>query len=209
MDKKAFYELRVKRANDAKEIVLNHMKCYSCNWCCTIPNAQIDLGEAKTIAKFLGFTNFKKFVRRYITYNMVMEIIGQKYDFDDFKIMRTAHLKAPCSFLKENKCIIYQIRPKSCRFFPFHTEQPIINAVDKCKMAQEIMDELSKISFEEAEKFRTPIDDAFEEKSQSIPVLTPDKESEAIKCAVTYVEVLEALAARYINPVGDEANRSL
>jgi hypothetical protein len=56
------------------------------------------------------------------------------------------YLKNPCPFYKNNSCVIYGVRPISCKMFPFQLDIPLVFGVDFCPLAKEILDEILAIS---------------------------------------------------------------
>lgn len=59
--------------------------------------------------------------------------------------------KQPCQFLKNNKCSIYEVRPKDCAEFPHHNKKPFdayndtfSNNLDKCPATFLLVEKLMK-----------------------------------------------------------------
>jgi len=92
--------------------------------CCTIFAPAIHSHEIDCIAKKIGISS-KKFRKRYV---LKMNLPRSKYA-----------LKKPCPFLKNNRCSIYQIRPHSCRRYPFQINSAIgiimIEGIELCPIA--------------------------------------------------------------------------
>jgi len=92
-------------AEEIHESVFKLIDCLDCANCCKKLPPIINETDAKRIAKYLSLkiTDFKiKYV---------------KYDEDDDMVLN----QTPCVFLlQDNKCLIYDVRPKSCREYP-HT----------------------------------------------------------------------------------------
>ncbi len=91
------------------------LECERCGLCCRIPT-ELDISkrEVRALAKHLGVTvsNFRrKFKLRKMSTGMWL--------------MPTA----PCPFLEgENGCLIYNLRPATCRHYPFgHLRQAFLN----------------------------------------------------------------------------------
>ena len=93
------------KAQEIHENVFKLIDCLDCANCCKKLPPIINETDAKRISKYLNMkiTDFK--------------IKHIKYDEDDDMILN----QTPCQFLlKDNKCLIYDARPKSCREYP-HT----------------------------------------------------------------------------------------
>jgi Fe-S-cluster containining protein len=93
-------------ANDTHEEVFSEIDCLDCANCCSKIPPIVDNTDINRIAKTLGMkaANFRKQYTR--------------IDNDGDTVLKTV----PCTFLMEdNKCFIYDIRPKACRNYP-HTE---------------------------------------------------------------------------------------
>ncbi len=94
---------------DLHEKVFKKVDCLDCANCCKSIPPIINETDARRIAKHLGLkiTEFKdKYVKPDEDMDMVMN-------------------QSPCPFLQEddnNKCQIYEYRPKACREYP-HTEE--------------------------------------------------------------------------------------
>lgn len=109
---------RLSKLNDKKlfsltgrmhEVVFEIVDCLDCANCCKSIPPIINETDARRIAKHLGMkvTVFKE---QYV-----------KVDEDLDMVMN----QSPCPFLDEddnNKCLIYEYRPKACREYP-HTEE--------------------------------------------------------------------------------------
>jgi uncharacterized protein len=92
-------------ADDVHEQIFEQLDCLDCANCCkTIPPI-INETDIRRVAKHLGMkvTSFKE--------------LYVKYDEDMDLVMKCS----PCPFLQsDNKCEIYEFRPKACREYP-HT----------------------------------------------------------------------------------------
>jgi uncharacterized protein len=83
--------------------ISENIDCTQCGNCCRELKPLITKKEAKLIANFLN-----------VHENIFLQ---QHTEFDhDEKKLRLR--ETPCSFLKENKCTIYECRPSDCRSFP-------------------------------------------------------------------------------------------
>lgn len=83
-------------------------KCTECGKCCTgFPGyAWVTEEEIHEMANFLKMS-VKKFRKRYL--RLVKNRFALKEDAVNYD----------CVFLKDNKCSIYQARPKQCRTYPW------------------------------------------------------------------------------------------
>lgn len=83
-------------------------KCTGCGKCCTGSPGVVWVTEQE-IEKMAAFLklNFKDFTKRYIrTVNGRLALVELRKNYD-------------CIFLKDNKCSLYEVRPKQCRTFPW------------------------------------------------------------------------------------------
>jgi Fe-S-cluster containining protein len=93
--------------------------------------------EARAIAKYLSMS-FKEFMKEHI----VRESNSQ-YGF----VFKTT---APCAFLVDKKCTIYEVRPSVCRNYPFLTRGPnampnTIYVPGSCEAAREAWNRLVSV----------------------------------------------------------------
>ncbi len=94
------------KANQVHDEVFNQLDCLDCANCCKSIPPLLNDTDAKRIAKFLGI-KLSRFKEEYIT-----------IDDDGDTVLNTV----PCIFLEgDNKCKIYEVRPKACREYP-HTD---------------------------------------------------------------------------------------
>lgn len=93
-------------ANTSHDEFTEKINCLNCANCCTSIPPLVNETDIKRISKFLGIKPAR---------------FGQDYldiDEDGDQVMK----KVPCAFLgEENKCTIYEVRPKACREYP-HTD---------------------------------------------------------------------------------------
>ncbi len=93
-------------AEQAHKEVFDKIDCLDCANCCSSIPPLITNTDKKRIAKHLNL-KLKDFEQQYIT-----------LDEDGDEVFN----QSPCHFLgDDNKCFIYEVRPKACRQFP-HTE---------------------------------------------------------------------------------------
>ncbi len=100
-------------------------KCTECGKCCTGSpgNVWVSEQEMSSISKLLNIS-IELFKRKYVRQrNNRFALIEKKSQNND------------CIFLKDNKCLIYQARPKQCRTFPWWREN--LNSEDSWKSAAE------------------------------------------------------------------------
>jgi len=99
--------------------ILKKIKCKRCGWCCKAQNAMLTIEDVKRLMTHLGY-NYQKFHEKYLD-----------------KDMKIPYLKSPCPFLdNENRCTIYNIRPKVCKIYPF---VDFFMVVKPCLLGEEIM----------------------------------------------------------------------
>ena len=95
------------QADTFHEETIKKIDCLDCANCCTTIPPIVDETDIRRISKFLGIKT-ARFTHDYLT-----------TDEDGDQVMK----KVPCIFLgSENKCAIYEVRPKACREYP-HTDQ--------------------------------------------------------------------------------------
>ena len=85
-------------------------ECIECGRCCRgEPGAVwIRLDEMVRIARYLGIST-TQFADDYMRLCGMRLSLAEKPNYD-------------CIFLKDNQCIIYEVRPRQCRQFPFWGE---------------------------------------------------------------------------------------
>lgn len=93
-------------AHEKHQKVFQEVDCLDCANCCTSIPPIVTKSDVARIAKYLGISKLE-FENTYLT-----------YDEDGDAVFRFT----PCVFLMEdNKCSIYEYRPKACREYP-HTD---------------------------------------------------------------------------------------
>jgi Fe-S-cluster containining protein len=101
--------------------------CSLCNLCCIDGILHLDESDIKKISKHLKISP-KSLVEHYTNYNL-----------------KTGEIKInmPCSFLKNNKCIIYQVRPEICRDYPVFVQNNdivYVYGIETCAIATIFLD---------------------------------------------------------------------
>jgi Predicted Fe-S-cluster oxidoreductase len=89
--------------------VSKEIDCTTCANCCRMTLVSVTSEDVKRIAGFLECSS-DEVIQRYTS--MDLEVTGGR-------ILR--QVDGACIFLRENRCTIYEARPKPCRDFP-HTE---------------------------------------------------------------------------------------
>jgi len=107
---KKLLRLKSKKLNEATKGLHNkifkEIDCLDCANCCKSIPPIINETDSRRIAKHLGM-KVTEFKNKYV-----------KFDEDMDMVMN----QSPCPFLQaDNKCLIYEYRPKACREYP-HTE---------------------------------------------------------------------------------------
>ena len=100
----------------------NFSNCSLCNLCCIDGVLHLNEADIKKISKHLKITP-KSLVKQYTKYNL-----------------KTGEIKInmPCSFLKNNQCIIYPVRPEVCRNYPVFVQNNdivYVYGIDTCATA--------------------------------------------------------------------------
>ncbi len=120
----------------AEKKVWEKVNCTECANCCKTMTPTFNPEDIKRIAKHLELKP-KEFVTQYLY---------QEEDTKDW--MNKAQ---PCSFLKNNKCSIYEVRPLDCAEFPHFDKKPFdayndtfSNNLDKCPATLALVDRLKK-----------------------------------------------------------------
>ena len=116
--------------------------CLDCANCCKTMTPTYTQGDIKRISAHFGISK-DEFYTRWLAHDPNGDIINEK---------------TPCQFLgKNNKCSIYEIRPRDCRSFPHFHKKPIldqsevfINNLHRCPatlVMVEKIDELARREF--------------------------------------------------------------
>jgi len=120
----------------AEQKVWSQVNCTECANCCKTMTPTFNPEDIKRISKHLGMKP-KEFVAQYLY---------QEEDTKDW--MNKAQ---PCSFLKNNRCSIYEVRPLDCAEFPHFDKKPFdayndtfSNNLDKCPATLALVDHLMK-----------------------------------------------------------------
>ena len=93
-------------AMHANEEVVSAIDCLQCGNCCRTTVTVFSEEDISRVSKFMGVSK-KAFVRQYLI-----------EDMGEYTTITT-----PCPFLEaDNKCAIYEVRPKVCASFP-HTQK--------------------------------------------------------------------------------------
>ena len=123
-------------ARKAHQKVFSKIDCLECANCCKSTPALLTKKDIKRIASFIEITP-KQFIYKY-----VIEDINGELSFR----------KVPCVFLqKDNKCSVYEVRPKACRQYP-HTDisrfslnkKLHIHNLEICPAVSEILEEVEE-----------------------------------------------------------------
>ncbi len=93
-------------AGDLNDKTFQKLDCLDCANCCTSIPPIVTRSDVKRLSKATGIAE-REFTNQYLV-----------QDEDDDWVMKTT----PCPFLQEdNKCSVYDARPKACRKYP-HTD---------------------------------------------------------------------------------------
>jgi Fe-S-cluster containining protein len=98
--------------------IVEKYKCNKCGLCCKNNNLFLTQYELNVICDKLKIKE---------------ENVKIKNKSDDYLI-----LNAPCPFLKNNVCIIYDFRPDICRVFPFSCRIESLQSLKTCNLSKEI-----------------------------------------------------------------------
>lgn len=115
-ENKKFFEKLKKRTPTNLDFVVHELHksefkrtdCLTCGNCCKTTSPIFTEKDIERIAKFVKMKE-RIFISTYL-----------ERDLDDFYVLKTA----PCSFLdlSDNRCSIYDVRPKACNEYP-HTNR--------------------------------------------------------------------------------------
>jgi len=114
------------------------IECTSCGRCCKELRPILSQEDQKRLATRLELT-VEQLRRKYLQYN----------DTDDERGWR---IKAsPCSFHKDNRCIVYEDRPQNCRDYPYlhksgfsYRTMGMIERTFTCPIVFTVMEELKE-----------------------------------------------------------------
>ncbi len=141
--RKLFAKLRKRRSaqddaliNEVHDLVFSNINCLECANCCKTHSPIILQKDIERISKHLNIKQ-NEFVSKYLL-----------FDEDGDWVFHTV----PCTFLQtDNKCSIYEVRPKACQEYP-HTnrkkiyqiaELTLVNA-EICPAVMPILNSVSK-----------------------------------------------------------------
>jgi Fe-S-cluster containining protein len=98
--------------------------CGKCGLCCRKCHPiLLEPTDILRISQFLGLT-LADFHMRYV------ETDGEKFYFKHTR---------PCKFLKDNRCVIYPVRPTVCRYYPFTDEPGVLFFEPECNVPVEMV----------------------------------------------------------------------
>ncbi len=137
---RAFNRINGKKLNslaeESHDLVFNQINCLECANCCKSIPPMVNETDIRRMARHLNL-KVGDFKEQYVRYDDDMDMVLKK---------------SPCPFLQsDNKCLIYESRPKACREYP-HTngfqfsknlKLHAINA-NYCPAVYHILEDLSK-----------------------------------------------------------------
>ena len=104
--------------NDADELVFENMDCLDCANCCKTTGPLFTSDDVERIAKFLKVSP-GSFAERYL-----------ETDEENDLVLKSV----PCPFLaKDNRCTIYEVRPKACAEYPRTHKRNVSEILDVLK----------------------------------------------------------------------------
>lgn len=116
--------------------VWQEVDCTTCANCCKTMTPTFRKSDVLRIAAHLSMTP-KAFVDKWL---------HKEEDTGDW-----VNKQQPCQFLVDNKCCIYEVRPKDCAEFPHHHKRPFdaynetfTNNLDKCPATYLLVSRLMK-----------------------------------------------------------------
>lgn len=128
-----FEYINSKGLEELQQKILQKVECGCCGWCCGSCNCMITEDDIVKICKYLKCT-FDEFYDKYMDKETVLN-----------------YLKFPCPFLESTgdvvdgieikRCVIYEVRPKVCRHFPFNG---CLMNVDPCMIGSRIIKMVEK-----------------------------------------------------------------
>lgn len=99
------YHRRDRRLLQVAEEVESQIDCTSCANCCREGEAGISNRDIEKLAKFIGVSR-EEFRQHYTMRASDNELILKRTDEEG------------CVFLKDNRCSVYEARPKACKLYP-------------------------------------------------------------------------------------------
>ena len=103
--------------------IVNIFKCNRCGECCRTAPIELSDEEVVILCKHL---------------NLSAE------EFDDWFIDKNVleiYLRAPCPFLSDNACTVYEARPLTCRLYPFRSDMSL---TVECDLGRRISDYIQR-----------------------------------------------------------------
>lgn len=121
---------------ETDKTVWKDIDCMTCANCCKTMTPTYSPKDITRISRHFGMTT-KEFKDKWLE---------KEEETGDWM-----NKKQPCQFLKNNKCSIYEIRPKDCAEFPHHNKRPFdlyngtfIQNLDKCPATFTLIERLEK-----------------------------------------------------------------
>ena len=121
---------------DTDKKVWQDVDCTKCANCCKTMTPTFRKADVKRISEHLGMKP-KEFVEKWLV---------KEEDTGDW-----VNKTQPCQFLKNNKCSIYEVRPKDCADFPHHNKKPFddynqtfIDNLQHCPATFQLIDRLKQ-----------------------------------------------------------------
>src|SRR5690554_2160465 len=123
--------------------VWEQVNCKECANCCKVMTPTYTKADIARISKHLNMSK-KEFFERYL-----------EKEEDTGSVV---HQQLPCSFLKNNICSIYEVRPEDCAGYPYHDKRPFdeysltyIQNLEYCPATYLLVEKLEKVITEEYE----------------------------------------------------------
>ena len=121
---------------EADASVWRDIDCMQCANCCKTMTPTFTPTDIRRISAHLGMSP-KAFKDRWLR---------KEEDSGDW-----VNTTQPCQFLEDNKCSIYEVRPKDCAEFPHHNKKPFdlyndtfTNNLEHCPATLTLIDRLKK-----------------------------------------------------------------
>jgi hypothetical protein len=93
--------------------VTKRIDCTKCANCCKEMGPRLTKQDIRAISKYLDITEEK----------VISKYLKERKD----KVGEYLVARIPCSFLKENRCRIYDVRPEDCKSYPHLTKAQFIS----------------------------------------------------------------------------------